>query len=97
MIEKIIDYSIKNRFLVILMTLFVIAGGVYAMFRTPLDAIPDLSDVQVIIFTEYPGQNRYARLIARHLRLCSASDRIQRTFKYASSCPSLRATTSDEL
>jgi len=56
MIEKIIDYSIKNRFLVILMTLFVIAGGVYAMFRTPLDAIPDLSDVQVIIFTEYPGQ-----------------------------------------
>jgi Cu(I)/Ag(I) efflux system membrane protein CusA/SilA len=38
------------------MTLFVIAGGVYAMLRTPLDAIPDLSDVQVIIFTEYPGQ-----------------------------------------
>ena len=56
MIEKIIDYSIKNRFLVILMTLFVIAGGVYAMLRIPLDAIPDLSDVQVIIFTEYPGQ-----------------------------------------
>ena len=56
MIEKIIDYSIKNRFLVILMTLFVIAGGVYAMLRIPLDAIPDLSDVQVIIFTEYAGQ-----------------------------------------
>jgi Cu(I)/Ag(I) efflux system membrane protein CusA/SilA len=56
MIEKIIEFSIKNKFLVILMTLFVILGGVYAMLRTPLDAIPDLSDVQVIIFTEYPGQ-----------------------------------------
>jgi Cu(I)/Ag(I) efflux system membrane protein CusA/SilA len=56
MIEKIIDYSVKNRFLVILMTLFVVAGGIYAMLRIPLDAIPDLSDVQVIIFTEYPGQ-----------------------------------------
>jgi Cu(I)/Ag(I) efflux system membrane protein CusA/SilA len=56
MIEKIIELSIKNKFLVILMTLFVIVGGLYAMSRTPLDAIPDLSDVQVIIFTEYPGQ-----------------------------------------
>lgn len=56
MIKKIIEYSIKNKFLVILMTLFVIAAGIYAMLRTPLDAIPDLSDVQVIIFTEYPGQ-----------------------------------------
>jgi Cu(I)/Ag(I) efflux system membrane protein CusA/SilA len=56
MIEKIIDLSIKNKFLVILMTLFVIAAGTYAMLKTPLDAIPDLSDVQVIIFTEYPGQ-----------------------------------------
>ncbi len=56
MIEKIIDLSIKNKFLVILMTFFVIAAGTYAMLKTPLDAIPDLSDVQVIIFTEYPGQ-----------------------------------------
>jgi Cu(I)/Ag(I) efflux system membrane protein CusA/SilA len=56
MIKKIIEYSIQNKFLVILMTLFVIAAGIYAMLRTPLDAIPDLSDVQVIIFTEYPGQ-----------------------------------------
>jgi copper/silver efflux system protein len=55
-IEKIIEYSIKNKFLVILMTLFVVAAGIYAMLKTPLDAIPDLSDVQVIIFTEYPGQ-----------------------------------------
>ena len=56
MIEKIIDLSIKNKFLVILMTVFVIAAGIYAMLKTPLDAIPDLSDVQVIIFTEYSGQ-----------------------------------------
>ena len=56
MIAKIIELSIKNKFLVILMTLFVIAAWIYAMLKTPLDAIPDLSDVQVIIFTEYPGQ-----------------------------------------
>jgi copper/silver efflux system protein len=56
MIAKIIELSIKNKFLVILMTLFVIAAGIYAMLRTPLDAIPDLSDAQVIIFTEYSGQ-----------------------------------------
>ncbi|MGD9016435.1 MAG: efflux RND transporter permease subunit [Desulfobacterales bacterium] len=56
MIGKIIELSIKNKFLVILGTLFVIAAGVYAMVNIPLDAIPDLSDVQVIILTEYPGQ-----------------------------------------
>ncbi|CAB1059807.1 Copper/silver efflux RND transporter, transmembrane protein CusA [Olavius sp. associated proteobacterium Delta 1] len=56
MIEKIIEFSIKNKFLVILGTLFIIVAGGYAVMKTPLDAIPDLSDVQVIIFTEYPGQ-----------------------------------------
>ena len=56
MIEKVIDFSIRNKFLVILLTIFVVAAGLYAMLRTPLDAIPDLSDVQVIIFTEYAGQ-----------------------------------------
>ncbi len=56
MIEKIIELSIKNKFLVILGTVFIIVAGVYAMLKIPLDAIPDLSDVQVIIFTEYPGQ-----------------------------------------
>ena len=56
MIEKIIEFSIKNKFLVILGTVFIILAGIYALFRTPLDAIPDLSDVQVIIFTKYPGQ-----------------------------------------
>jgi len=56
MLKKVIALSLKNRFLVILGTLFVIAFGFYSMQRTPLDAIPDLSDVQVIIFTEFPGQ-----------------------------------------
>ncbi|MEW6219180.1 MAG: efflux RND transporter permease subunit [Thermodesulfobacteriota bacterium] len=56
MIEKIIEWSIRHRFMVILATLFVILAGVLAMVSTPLDAIPDLSDVQVIIYTDYPGQ-----------------------------------------
>ncbi len=56
MLEKIIDWSIQNKFFVILATVFVIVWGVYSIENTPLDAIPDLSDVQVIIYTEYPGQ-----------------------------------------
>ncbi|MFQ6606549.1 MAG: efflux RND transporter permease subunit [Fidelibacterota bacterium] len=56
MIEKIIEWSINNRFMVILATVLIIVGGLVAMLKTPLDAIPDLSDVQVIILTEYPGQ-----------------------------------------
>ena len=56
MFAKIIEWSIANRFLVLLSTVFLVAAGVYSLLRTPLDAIPDLSDVQVIIYTEYPGQ-----------------------------------------
>jgi Cu(I)/Ag(I) efflux system membrane protein CusA/SilA len=56
MIEKIIEWSVRNKFMVILATVFVILGGGLAMVNTPIDAIPDLSDVQVIIYTEYPGQ-----------------------------------------
>ncbi len=56
MLAKIIEWSILNRFLVIVVTLALIAGGLYAVANTPLDAIPDLSDVQVIIYTDYPGQ-----------------------------------------
>ncbi len=56
MIDRIIEWSIHNRFMVVLTTLFVIVGGVLAMLNTPLDAIPDLSDVQVIIQTDFPGQ-----------------------------------------
>jgi len=55
-IAKLIRWSIANRFLVLLAVLMVAGWGVWAMLRTPLDAIPDLSDVQVIIRTTYPGQ-----------------------------------------
>ena len=56
MIEKIIEYSVNNRFIILLTTLLIILIGAYSIYNTPLDAIPDLSDVQVILFTEYPGQ-----------------------------------------
>ena len=56
MIARLIRWSIGNRFLVLLATLIVAAWGVYSVLRTPLDALPDLSDVQVIIRTTYPGQ-----------------------------------------
>ncbi|MEO6959890.1 MAG: efflux RND transporter permease subunit [Burkholderiaceae bacterium] len=56
MIAKLIRWSIGNRFLVLLATLMVIAWGVWSVSRMPLDAIPDLSDVQVIVRTSYPGQ-----------------------------------------
>jgi Cu(I)/Ag(I) efflux system membrane protein CusA/SilA len=56
MLARIIEWSARNRFLVILATVFVTLAGIYAVAKTPLDALPDLSDVQVIIYTEYPGQ-----------------------------------------
>ena len=56
MIAALIRWSLANRFLVLLATLFLTAGGVWAVLRAPLDALPDLSDVQVIIRTPYPGQ-----------------------------------------
>src|SRR3990167_2269239 len=56
MINAIIRWSIHNRFLVLLITAMLVAFGLFAVARTPLDAIPDLSDVQVIIKTSYPGQ-----------------------------------------
>ena len=56
MLAHLIDCSGRNRFLVLLATLFVILGGVLAVVKTPLDALPDLSDVQVIVYTDYPGQ-----------------------------------------
>lgn len=56
MIESIIRWSLNNRFLVLLMTGILVIGGVQAILTTPIDALPDLSDVQVIIKTNYPGQ-----------------------------------------
>jgi Cu(I)/Ag(I) efflux system membrane protein CusA/SilA len=56
MIESIIRWSIANLLLVLILTGFVTAGGLYAVRQTPVDALPDLSDVQVIIKTSFPGQ-----------------------------------------
>ncbi len=56
MIKHIIGWSLQNRFLVLLLTLIITVWGIYSVINTPLDAIPDLSDVQVIIKTNYPGQ-----------------------------------------
>ena len=56
MIARLIRWSIANRFLVLLATVMVTAWGIWSLYRTPLDAIPDLSDVQVIIRTTFPGQ-----------------------------------------
>jgi Cu(I)/Ag(I) efflux system membrane protein CusA/SilA len=55
-LRRIIAGSARNPFLIGLATLAVVGWGLYALLNTPLDAIPDLSDVQVIVFTEYPGQ-----------------------------------------
>jgi Cu(I)/Ag(I) efflux system membrane protein CusA/SilA len=56
MLQRIIDFSLRNKFLVLLATLALVFGGVYATRNIPLDAIPDLSDTQVIIYTEWGGQ-----------------------------------------
>ncbi|NOQ88896.1 MAG: CusA/CzcA family heavy metal efflux RND transporter, partial [Gammaproteobacteria bacterium] len=56
MIAKIIDWSISNRFMVLMLTFILVGFGLYSVKQTPLDALPDLSDVQVIIKTSYPGQ-----------------------------------------
>ncbi|HHA19095.1 MAG TPA: efflux RND transporter permease subunit, partial [Methylophaga sp.] len=57
MISSIIESSIKNRVLVLIMAILLAFGGYWSYKNMPLDAIPDLSDVQVIVFTEYPGQS----------------------------------------
>ncbi|MEI8573867.1 MULTISPECIES: efflux RND transporter permease subunit [Methylomonas] len=56
MLERMIAWSLKNVFLVLITTLFLICGGIYALIKIPLDALPDLSDAQVIVYTEFPGQ-----------------------------------------
>src|SRR5438105_9674833 len=57
MIERVIAASVRNRFLVFVFTLFAIAAGIYALVHMPLDAIPDLSDVQVIVYTDWEGRS----------------------------------------
>ena len=56
MIRSLITTSLENRILVIFAALFITGAGSWALRTTPLDAIPDLSDAQVIVFTEFPGQ-----------------------------------------
>jgi Cu(I)/Ag(I) efflux system membrane protein CusA/SilA len=56
MLSNIIDWSGRNRFLVLLATAFITLWGIFAVLRMPIDALPDLSDVQVIVYTEVPGQ-----------------------------------------
>jgi Cu(I)/Ag(I) efflux system membrane protein CusA/SilA len=57
MIAKIIEYSARNKFIIFLFVVFLTIWGIWALQRTPLDAIPDLSDTQVIIFTDWPGRS----------------------------------------
>src|SRR5258708_829637 len=56
MIAKIIELSIRNKFMVLLLTALLIVAGVWATLHSSIDAVPDLSDVQVIVITDYPGQ-----------------------------------------
>src|SRR5271154_2052532 len=57
MIETIIELSIRNRFLVLALTAALTIGGIFAMLNTPVDAIPDLSENQVIVFTDWMGRS----------------------------------------
>ena len=56
-IERVIEVSARNRFLVFILLLFAVAGGIWSLQHTPLDAIPDLSDVQVIVYTDWEGRS----------------------------------------
>ncbi len=57
MLGKLVELAAKNKFVVVLFTAFAVVWGIWAVTRVPLDAIPDLSDVQVIVFTEWPGRS----------------------------------------
>src|SRR5216117_2573054 len=57
LVERVIEASARNAFLILILTLLGIAGGIWALTQTPLDAIPDLSDVQVIVYTDWEGRS----------------------------------------
>src|SRR4051812_43533253 len=57
MIDRLIELSLKNRFLVLLASVFLAGWGYWALIRTPIDAIPDLSENQVIVFSDWPGRS----------------------------------------
>ncbi len=56
-VDKIIEFSVRNRFLVVLMVMVIALGGAYCLYRTPVDAIPDLSENQVIVWADWPGRS----------------------------------------
>src|SRR5580698_6625430 len=56
-LERIIEASARNVFLIVVLAAFGVAGGIWALMRTPLDAIPDLSDVQVIVYSDWEGRS----------------------------------------
>ena len=58
MLNRIIEWSVRNVFLVLLGTAFVVGAGIYALVKTPLDAIPDLSDVQVLVYRNIQVRHR---------------------------------------
>src|SRR5689334_20599200 len=57
MINRLIEWSLRNRFIVAVATLFLVGWGIRSVFRTPVDAIPDLSENQVIVFADWPGRS----------------------------------------
>src|SRR5215510_7492905 len=57
LIERVIDWSARNKFMVCMFVAAMVVGGVYCLRHSPLDAIPDLSDVQVIVFTDWEGRS----------------------------------------
>src|SRR5437763_7247159 len=57
LVNRVIEASARNKFLVFIFAIFGVAAGVYGLIHTPLDAIPDLSDVQVIVYTDWEGRS----------------------------------------
>src|SRR5208283_2677865 len=57
LVDRVIEASSRNKFLVLILTLIAVAGATWALRHTPLDAIPDLSDVQVIVYTDWEGRS----------------------------------------
>ena len=56
-VAKVIEWSVKNPLIISILALVILVGGIFAVQRTPLDAIPDLSDVQVIVYTDWEGRS----------------------------------------
>ena len=75
-IERVIDWSARNKLMVFLLVGALFLGGLYCMRKTPLDAIPDLSDVQVIVYTPWEGRSPdlvegYLDLVADEMFTCA--------------------------